>query len=397
MDTLKNLIQRCHERRKMSLKQRRTVVTPAPHNTGHPYHMKTFPAFRYPVMLSDMEDSNISFMPIGRAPHNDDGPKELDDRRFLKRQKADDWSMRQWNASFGVQIFTGLASECNGAYWHDFHFTYTAISKVPDDVMSCLEVMIDSVANPLLTLTQHGGLRFTCRIPSYLHHNSDNAQFYIHKHMPGMDIPNDCEIYLKVKGNRGFNRWDARYEILLGDILEPPVIAKEVVFAPIDAMRAEQHQPVPKISSEEIIDITSHLTVISNVYEPKGKENSSDPEQIHLYPLKNLEPTKEIHEIRNGMLSPLALKRSKPVLSKSKHAENGYKSLQNSGVEIQDIFSQSDRILGLISDTEVEKKQSETETFVRSGSAVSLNVPTYDLAEKLEKRLEQQKIQLFQR
>lgn len=397
MDTLKNLIQRCHERRKMSLKQRRTIVTPAPHNSGHPYHMKTFPAFRYPVMLSDMEDANISFMPIGRAPHNDDGPKELDDKRFLKRQKAEDWSMRQWNASFGVQIFTGLPSECNGAYWHDFQFTYKAISNVPEDVMSCLEVMIDSVANPLLTLTQQGSLRFSCRIPSYLHHNSDNAMFYIHKYMPDADIPNDYEVYLKVNGNRGFNRWDARYEILLGDILEPPVIAKEVVFAPIDAMRAELHQPDPKISSEELTDITSPFTVSTNGNEQNFKEDPSDPDELQLYPLKNLELTREMREIRSGKLSPLAIRRRKPVLSKSIYADSGDKSLRNNGVEIQEIFSQSDRILGLISDTAVEKKQSETETFVRSGSAVSLNVPTYALAEKLEKSLEAQKVQLFQR
>lgn len=397
MDTLKNLIQRCHERRKMSLKQRRTIVTPAPHNSGHPYHLKTFPAFRYPVMVSDMEEANISIMPIGRAPHNDDGPKELDEKRFLKRQKAEDWSMRQWNASFGLQVFTGLPSESNGAYWHDFQFTYTAISKVPEDVMSCLEVMIDSVANPLLALTQHGGLRFSCRIPSYLHHNSDNALFYIHKYMPDADIPNDCEVYLNVKGNRGYSRWDARYEILLGDILEPPVIAKEVVFAPIDAMRAQLHQPDPQISTEELNDLTSPFTVSTNGNEQSTDEDLTEIDEFQLYPLKNLELTREMQEIRNGKLSPLALKRRKPVLTKSVYAENGYKSLRNNGVEIQDIFSQSDRILGLISDTAVDKKQSETETFVRSGSAVSLNVPTYDLAEKLEKSLEKQKIQLFQR
>ena len=53
-------------------------------------------------------------------------------------------------------------------------------------------------------------------------------------------------MYLEIRGDKGYCRWDARYEILLGSLLEPPVIVKEALFAPINALRAALHQPVPE-------------------------------------------------------------------------------------------------------------------------------------------------------
>ena len=48
---------------------------------------------------------------------------------------------------------------------------------------------------------------------------------------------------MKFIGAEGYTRWDARYEILLGNLLDPPVIAKEVLFASVDALRAALHEP----------------------------------------------------------------------------------------------------------------------------------------------------------
>lgn len=397
MDTIKHLIKRCHEQRKTTLKQRRTIVTPAPHNSGHPYHMKTFCAFRYPVMISDVEDADISFMPIARTTDNDNGPRDLDDIHYLKRQKAADWSMRQWVASYGLQIFTGIPSENNGAYWHDFIFTYNAIKNVPDAVMSCLEVMIDSVPNPLLTLGKDGELRFTCRIPAYLHADTENALNYVHRYLPNKDIPNKREVYLIIKGLRNSSQWDAQYEIILGDILDPPRIAKEVVFAPVDALRAELHKPDPKISDQELTLPASPFTINTGKEAKEKQEKPIETIDNPPHTLIHSELTPEMLKIRSGSLSPLALKRDTPILSKSTETDSVYKSFKLNGVEIHDILSKNNRIHGLIADTEVEKKQSETETFVRSGSALSLNVPSYALAEKLERRLQKQKAELFQR
>ena len=122
MNFLKHLIQRCHERHEKPLRQRKTVVTPALYNKGSPYLFATYCAQRYLVLLADLEQANISFMPIGQAPDNDRGPRALGGERFLKRQGIRDWGMRRWHASWGIQIYTGIPSELDGARWHDFNF-----------------------------------------------------------------------------------------------------------------------------------------------------------------------------------------------------------------------------------------------------------------------------------
>ena len=99
MNILKNLIERCHQRHEKPLNQRQTVVTSAPYK-GLPYHFTVYCAHRYPVKLYELEESGISFMPIGLTPWNDNGPTDLGGDRFLKRQGIADWIIRHWYKSW---------------------------------------------------------------------------------------------------------------------------------------------------------------------------------------------------------------------------------------------------------------------------------------------------------
>ena len=157
-----------------------------------------------------------------------------------------DWHARRWDVSWGLQIYTGIPSERNGARWHDLDFKYDAIAAAPDDVLASIDVLVNAVANPLLTLSRSGGLRFSCRVPEYLHPDTEEERLYVYKHTPTLENPNHRDIYLEILGEKGYSRWDARYEILLGNLLDPPVISKEVLFAPIDAFRAKLHEPIPQ-------------------------------------------------------------------------------------------------------------------------------------------------------
>ena len=58
---------------KTPLRQRKTKITPALYK-GLPYHFTVYCAWRYPIRLYELEQADISFMPIGRAPHHDHGP-----------------------------------------------------------------------------------------------------------------------------------------------------------------------------------------------------------------------------------------------------------------------------------------------------------------------------------
>ncbi len=244
MDFLKDIIQRCHERHAKQLRQRKTVAMPSMFTKGHFYQYRVYCAHNAPVLLDDLEMADISFMPIGRAPENDRGPRHFGGELFRRRTKAENWGFRRWETSWGIQVYTGIPSERAGAHWHDLNFTYQALCDAPDAVLACIEALFSTIANPLLTLTKSGGLRLSFRIPDYLHQDTQDEKLYIYKHTPGN--PNLRAVYLEIRGEKGYSRWDARYEILLGNLLEPPVIVKEALFAPINALRAVLHKPAPE-------------------------------------------------------------------------------------------------------------------------------------------------------
>ena len=175
MNSLKNLIQRCHKRNEKPLKQKKTVVSP-PIYKGLFDHFTAFCAHRYPVRLHDLEHAEISLMPIGLAHQHDRLPHTFGGNRFKTQQNWKDWGMRLWHTSWGIHVYTGIPSQFGDANWHDLVFSYQAIRDEPDDVLMCIQELCNAVVNPLLVITKSGGLRFSCRVPDYLHPNTEEAR-----------------------------------------------------------------------------------------------------------------------------------------------------------------------------------------------------------------------------
>ena len=374
-------------------------------------------------------------MPIGRAPEHDRVPQSFGGERFLRRQRMEDWAIRQWHTSWGIQVYTGIPSEHDGARWHDLDFKYEALCAAPDAVFACIETLVNIVANPLLTITKTGGLRFSCRVPYYLHPNTEEAEPYIYKHSPTPEDPHQRDVYLKILGEEGHSPWDARYEILWGDLLNPPVIAKEVLFASIDALREELHDPDPlgtetlKPTSQVVItsppSLGSHkLDLAKEAFLKRGftylrQENNfyhwtprvgegtdtdvllserdgivwirastsdvglptedtpitdvwDDTGILPQIPEPGLLVSKEVLAIREGQLSPLAIKRSSPVLQKPEATEKVYEILEKNMGQIQSAFDTDARVVGLIAETGA-KNNYEVETHLLKGGAVGFS------------------------
>ena len=451
MISFEDIIQRCHERRNKPLLQRKTLVTPALYNKGFPYHLTAHCAYKYPVLLANLEEAHVSFMPIGRAPGNDNGPRELGGERFLKRQGIKDWGMRRWHESWGIQVYTGAPSELDGASWHDFHFTYNLICSAPEEVQTCIDTLTNAVPNPLLTITKSGGIRYSCRIPDYLTPNTDTAKLYIYKHAPTPEDPDKLDVYLEIYGDKNYSRWDARYEIVQGNLLDSPTIAKEVVFAPIDALRVSLHEPPPQKVKEEAIvpDVPISLgsqnldlakdTLIKRGFSYIGQEQEThrwtlphseiDNHYISLWedngtvwirassqeigipvtstpitdiwvgtgivPLKtpaNIPISDKVRNIREGKLSPLAIKRPSPVLQKPEQTRPINGTHKNGNLLKQTIFNETNNILGLIAEENTEVK-----SYISYSDSTCLNVPTYKFAEKLENHYQNRNLTLFER
>ncbi len=460
MNSLEDLIERCHQRYEKPLRQRRTVVTPALYNKSHSYQVTVYCAQRYPVLLANMEQADISFMPIGRAPRYDRGPRDFGGERFLKRQSLQDWGIRRWHASWGLQMYTGIPSERDGAPWHDIDFKYEAICAAPDAVFACIEALINAVANPLLTMSKSGGLRFSCRVLDYLHPNTEQERFYIYKHPPISEISGQRDVYLEILGEEGYSPWDARHEILLGNLLDPPIIAKEVLFAPINALRAELHEPA-LLEDESLIPVTKNVEQERNIatapvslgshnldlakaaflkhgFSYVGQENgyhywvsrdsTIDNKHVSLWesdgmvwvrastpdaglpttstpitdiwddtgilppiPAMGLSVSDEVSAVREGKLSPLAIKRPPPVLHKPEYPNEVYETLETKVAQVEHTFDGTSRILGVV--TQVEAKRNYgIEPYVLSGGVICLNLPTVRLAEKTEQRLQKQNL-----
>ena len=433
MNTLKGILQRCHQRHKKPLRQRKTRVTPALYK-GLPYHFTVYCAWRYPVELYELEQADISFMPIGRAPDHDQGPKDFGGQRFLRRQGLNDWRSWIWHKSWGIQVYTGTPSERDGAQWHDIDFKYAAICAAPDAVLTCLEALVSAVANPLLVLTKSGGLRFSCRVQDYLHPNTDAAKQYIYKYTPTPENSDHRDVYLEILGNEGYSHWDGRYEILLGSLSDPPFITREVLFAPIDALRAALHQPAPS-ENERLASIRAAAPVVpaslgshnlnlareaflKRGFAYTGQENSvyhwTQPDstvnigQVSLWeeagtvwvrasmadaglptvatpitdvwddtgilpplPATGLPVTDKVLAVREGTLSPLGIKRPSPMLQKPESESQVYGTIAENAAETQRVFNRNTRIFGLSAETDAGKSYAAA-SYVLNGGTISL-------------------------
>ena len=370
MNILKDIIQHCHQRREKSLQQRKTVITPALYKAV-PYHFTVYCAHRYPVKLYELEQADVSFMPIGHAPAYESGPTDSGGERFLTRQGIEDWDVRQWHDSYGIQVYTGIPSARDTARWHDLNFTYEAVCAAPDAVSVCIETLVNIVANPLLTITKSGGLRFSCRVRDYLHPNTEAARQYIYKRTPTPENAYQQEVYLEIFGDKGFNRWDGRYEILLGNLLDPPIISKEVLFTPIDALRDTLHQPVMLGEKGLQSVVLDHPEVAPA---SSGSHNLDLAKQALIKrDFSYIKPESDtLLAVRDGKLSPLAIKRPPIVLQKSGEARKDYETLENNAAQIEQVFDGNARILGLIGEKGGGKSYG-AETYAFNDGAISLS------------------------
>jgi len=454
---LKDIIQLCHRRHKETFHQRKTMVKPALYKTM-PYDVKVYCARRLPVMLDDLEFAQVSFMPIGRAPHNDHGPRDFGGDRFLTRQTALSWELRRWCESWGIQVYTGVPSERNGARWHDLHLTYQAICADPDAVMTCIETLVDSTVNPLLTLTKSGGLRFTFRVLGYLHPDTADDRFYIYKHAPTPEDPDHQDVYLEILGENGYSQWDSQYQILLGDLLDPPVIAKEVLFVPINNLRATLHTPAPP-GKREVKTVprtiptavppkslgSRNLDLAKEAFLKRGFSYLQRDNDFYLWihhdsdtyvklwedqnivwirantpdtalptkttpitdiwddtgitpPISNagLPIRKELIPIRDGERSPLVIKRTHVNLHKQESTEKVYKTLKENAGQIRRAFQKSARVLSSTPESILGTNYG-VELHLLNGGSTCLNISNPDLADDAAQRYQELNLPSFAR
>ncbi len=260
---------------------------------------------------------------------------------------------------------------------------------------------------------------------------------YVYKETPSAENPDEYEAYLEILGENGHSCWDARYEILLGNLLDPPVVSKEILFAPIDILRAKLHESVfqslrhkehipdapysfgsgalnlakgaffkrgffyvrqedgfhywrkygDEIGNTEVslwenedgvwvcastsdTGLPREATLITDIWEDTGI--------LPPIPKTGLPIDAKVLAIREGTLSPLALKRPSPVLHTSKPTEKRSETPEEISVQVQRAFDRNVRVFGFTTETDAEKDP-EVESVLRKRKAFCLKVPSGDL------------------
>ena len=100
--------------------------------------------------------------------------------------------------------------------------------------------------------------------------------------------------------------------------------------------------------------------------------------------------------VREGKLSPLAIKRPAPVLHKPEIPKKTYETLNKDPGQVRRIFNQGARVLGFIIEADSTHNY-DIESELLDSDAICLNVPTAALAEEAEKRLQEQNVPLVMR
>ena len=358
---LKKIIQHCLDRKHRTLNQQQTIVLPAGYD-AYPYHFQVHYAHEKSAFLYELEKANISFMPIGQEPSDRAPANWKQSNRIKDRQDTRSWKPRRWYASWGIGIYTGETSGHEDAPWHDIEFTHQAILRAPAAVSVCLEALISAVVAPLVTLTKDGGLRFSCRIEEYLHPYILEAKQYIYEHRPTRSDPRHRDVYVEVKGDMDYSIWDARYEILAGSLLEPPVIPSDVLFGLLGFFKSVLHRP-----GRGTVDRTLRK------YEPQAfdDEDAINPLQIDE---REISVSEKMRAIREGNSSPLAVKRPGPMLVKQPYSEP-------EPFEISDILETDARVIGIETGLRHPKENREIERAFLEKEALFLDLPTDEYAE----------------
>lgn len=253
-----NLIKQCIERHNNPLKQIQSDRIPYHNDKDYPTHYKVWVAKDLCLDLKKLTDAGISYNPIYHATEDNDAfcpekfvtnPVQTGKQGWDTPYEMRDWYPASWRNSWGLQIFTGKHS----GWWTDLDFEYKIIEHHPQLLIVCLKTLCQLTDNPLLIISKSGGLRYCCRTPEYAHPRKDDEKHYIAKwKMNDKGEAVQTELYLEIFGVMGQTRWDARYEIVSGDLLDPPIIDKDALFEPIDALRKILHVPKPKRAKSAI-------------------------------------------------------------------------------------------------------------------------------------------------
>ena len=185
------------------------------------------------------EAAGLGIIPIAKNGYPIEEYAASVGKNWHTRYGFDDWEVGSWKQSYGLQVYTGTPS----GYLTDLDFEVDIVREYPTEMTQTLTELCDLAPSPLILLSKSGGIRFCCKTPDYVHPRTNQDREYIAKwnHQTGKRD----KLYLEIFGDKGLSRWDARYEIITGNLFDLPVIDHHALFEIIDNLKIQIHVPPP--------------------------------------------------------------------------------------------------------------------------------------------------------
>ena len=233
---LENLIDRCITRNKQPKNAHKTRLTRDRYSIYYASRDGKLQA----AAPRDFEKARLSILPIAHNGFSIEQYAAAAGKDWQTRYGFNDWQLASWKQSYGVQVYTGTPSD----NLTDFDFEFAIVHDHPDILLDTLSELLHLTPKACLTLSKSGGLRFSCKTPGYIHPRATENREYIGKW--NQQTGEREALYLEIFGDKGLSRWDARYEIITGNLFDLPVIEDiDALFDIIENLKSKIHAQAP--------------------------------------------------------------------------------------------------------------------------------------------------------
>lgn len=245
------------------------------------------------LSTDDLDNAGLSVIPVNyQKPISSFG-------KFLREDgqtTAAEYPEGDWHRADGVMVMTGKKSQRIGRdsqtyYLMDIDIEFAMRERYPElvkEILSVYKIACGDELTPCILETKSNGLRLSCYLPGY-----DTKQSFRDR--------KDDEMLLEFFSMNSYSRYDSRYRMVSGSILDAPVfrrldVVQRIAQLTLEVGQRREQKPknemeVAKTATIGDLDVEFDANGRSLVYYPKEhckiREHQSNTNAVSFYKMKD--------------------------------------------------------------------------------------------------------------